>query len=383
MSNKTYLLNNSFIKRQIPFVEADTGFKLSYYSEAINYESAENMEDIKDQLFGVLSLLNNDIQKKCINDTLKYLFNISYELIEGQVFIFNNNKYEKISQKHRVLLSIIYDYLILKQKKIIIYIDPINLFNFFKITKYLIQDDIEYIIASQNINTLSKFEYELKTLEPQIWVEGLFDVWSYNIIFNHKYKINCYGESSGIIELFLTHNNYSKDLAIIDGDGWSNFNKEYMLKFNIFSHPYSEIENFWIQPDILNAWMSDLNIENKEIILKINEENILNKANSNMDNVLNRYRNRQSWAYELELFPDNPKEIASKKIKMINDIKEKNINNILQWMDNKSLLKNTLSVCGFKTIKQWQEKINHSKMNSLINIINNKKIFYPLEINND
>lgn len=382
MSKKTYLLNNSFIKKQIPCIEADTGFKFSYYSEALNYESAENIEDIKDHLFSLL-LLNNENQKKCINDTLKYLFNISYELIEGQIYIFTNNKYEKISQKYRVLLSILYDFLILKQKKIIIYIDPINLFNFFKIKKYLTQFDVEYIISSHNINTLSKFDYDVTTFEPQIWVEGLFDVWSYNIIFNHKYKINCYGESSGIIELFLTNHDNSKDLAIIDGDGWSKFNKEYMLKFNIFSHPYSEIENFWIQPDILNAWMTDLNIEDKQTILIKNEENILNKANTNMDNVLNRYRNRQSWAYELELFPDNPKEIASKKIKMINDIKEKNINNILQWMDNKSLLKNTLSICGFKTIKQWQEKINHCKLNCLMNTINEKQIFYPLEINND
>lgn len=213
----------------------------------------------------------------------------------------------------------------------------------------------------------------IKLVKPVIYVEGNLDLFTFSSIFPEK-QFKIAGSSSSIIAMaknekshnFNKHNHY-----YIDRDAYSNTAIKELGKLNIFVHKFSEIENFWIAPDILIQWLPLFNLNQKQIkeIILFNHNNILKKANNNFEQTFSRMIKRQDIIKTQGFhFYDNKEEIENIKKLWQKNLNVKNIDHILTWYDNKGLFDNILNKINIKNVAMFKNIINKKKLNLQQNI---------------
>lgn len=226
---------------------------------------------------------------------------------------------------------------------------------------YLVTDDLLWA----NIFTPEIINKNKTMLIPKknfYWVESDFDLFTYSLFFPNK-KFKKAGSSSNIFSILEKNPNHK---AIIDRDGFSRKNISYLKElYNIYFTKTSECENIWLLENMLILTNDFLP---KKINISTFKEQVIERANNNLDNIMIRFKNRQDYLMYQYIPYLNEEEIKKFKNKCINHIQQKRYNNILNWFDNKKLFDFYLKESYTFELNNWKKII-----------LKNQKFFSQLE----
>lgn len=342
------------------------------------------IQDIEDKLLSSFHILDDE-QKKLLHNYWHSFFSEDFSLNKQNEFFFENN-YKILNYEERKILFFLINCIV--EKKFLLNYDEFCDYNKYLIKNFIntylfnviqYSSDINWIYFSRLkiiIPNMLFSEYKIYNVFPEFlsnklfsvtYVEGALDLFTYKLFFpKNNFKIA--GSSSSIIfmsEQQLNKNNLIHNNFIIDRDGYSNKAIEILTSKYVFVNLFSEIENFWLSPEILKLWLQCLNFTNEEIksILIFNENNIIQKATSNLELTFNRLEKRQYYIKQQNLPYLTEKELTLLKNKWHSSIKHKDIIYILSWYDNKNLLDSLLKHIKLKNIKHWQHLLVKNDFN--------------------
>jgi len=342
------------------------------------------IQDIEDKLLSSFHILDDE-QKKLLHNYWHSFFSEDFSLNKQNEFFFENN-YKILNYEERKILFFLINCIV--EKKFLLNYDEFCDYNKYLIKNFIntylfnviqYSSDINWIYFSRLkiiIPNMLFSEYKIYNVFPEFlsnklfsvtYVEGALDLFTYKLFFpKNNFKIA--GSSSSIIfmsEQQLNKNNLIHNNFIIDRDGYSNKAIEILTSKYVFVNLFSEIENFWLSPEILKLWLQCLNFTNEEIksILIFNENNIIQKATSNLELTFNRLEKRQYYIKQQNLPYLTEKELILLKNKWHSSIKHKDIIYILSWYDNKNLLDSLLKHIKLKNIKHWQHLLVKNDFN--------------------
>lgn len=340
--------------------------------------------DIRDEIICRLNKLNeNDII--IIKKYWLHFFEYSFDINQSNEIFITEPPYRVLNHQERFILLV----LILLQKDSekcqLIFLDQhLSDFLKYKLHEYikgkkviLFSNDINWIFSYGLDNKLQKDFFNAQKIDPVLYVEGEIDLFTFSLIYNNKQIKNGYTSSQ---ILWMAQRQIRKiNHYYIDKDGYCEEAIYQLTDLNIKTSDFNEIENFWITPTVLSAWLSDLQFSQKEIknILDYNKENIIKKAQDNFETVFNRFKNRQNYIKKQKLPYFSEKQIEKEYIKRKEDIQNKDITLILSWLDNKNLFVNLIKKAGYSNIKIWQKSLSENKLLTFKNI--SKQIFNQRE----
>ena len=342
------------------------------------------IQDIEDQLLSLFHILTDE-QKKLLHNYWHSFFSEDFSLNKQNEFFFNHN-YKVLNYEERKILFFLINCIV--EKTFLLNYDEFCDYNKYLIKNFINTYLFNVIQYSSDINWVyfSRLKiiipnmlfsgYKIYNVFPEFlrkklfsvtYVEGALDLFTYKLFFpKNNFKIA--GSSSSIIfmsEHQFNKNNLINNNFIIDRDGYSNKAIEILKSKYVFVNLFSEIENFWLSPEILRLWLQCLNFTNEEIksILIFNENNIIQKATSNLELTFNRLEKRQCYIKQQNLPYLTEKELILLKNKWHSSIKNKDIIYILSWYDNKNLLDSLLKHIKLKNIKHWQHLLVKNDFN--------------------
>lgn len=350
----------------------------------LKHSNSFEIQDIEDKLLSSFHILDDE-QKKLLHNYWHSFFSENFSLNKQNEFFFENN-YKILNYEERKILFFLINCIV--EKKFLLNYDEFCDYNKYLIKNFIntylfnviqYSSDINWIYFSRLkiiIPNMLFSEYTIYNIFPEFlsnklfsvtYVEGALDLFTYKLFFpKNNFKIA--GSSSSIIfmsEQQLNKNNLIHNNFIIDRDGYSNKAIEILTSKYVFVNLFSEIENFWLSPEILKLWLQCLNFTNEEIksILIFNENNIIQKATSNLELTFNRLEKRQYYIKQQNLPYLTEKELTLLKNKWHSSIKHKDIIYILSWYDNKNLLDSLLKHIKLKNIKHWQHLLVKNDFN--------------------
>ncbi|HCJ8466411.1 TPA: hypothetical protein NV714_000084 [Escherichia coli] len=350
----------------------------------LKHSNSFEIQDIEDKLLSSFHILDDE-QKKLLHNYWHSFFSEDFSLNKQNEFFFENN-YKILNYEERKILFFLINCIV--EKKFLLNYDEFCDYNKYLIKNFIntylfnviqYSSDINWIYFSRLkiiIPNMLFSEYKIYNIFPEFlsnklfsvtYVEGALDLFTYKLFFpKNNFKIA--GSSSSIIfmsEQQLNKNNLIHNNFIIDRDGYSNKAIEILTSKYVFVNLFSEIENFWLLPEILKLWLQCLNFTNEEIksILIFNENNIIQKATSNLELTFNRLEKRQYYIKQQNLPYLTEKELTLLKNKWHSSIKHKDIIYILSWYDNKNLLDSLLKHIKLKNIKHWQHLLVKNDFN--------------------
>lgn len=350
----------------------------------LKHSNSFEIQDIEDKLLSSFHILDDE-QKKLLHNYWHSFFSEDFSLNKQNEFFFENN-YKILNYEERKILFFLINCIV--EKKFLLNYDEFCDYNKYLIKNFIntylfnviqYSSDINWIYFSRLkiiIPNMLFSEYKIYNVFPEFlsnklfsvtYVEGALDLFTYKLFFpKNNFKIA--GSSSSIIfmsEQQLNKNNLIHNNFIIDRDGYSNKAIEILTSKYVFVNLFSEIENFWLSPEILKLWLQCLNFTNEEIksILIFNENNIIQKATSNLELTFNRLEKRQYYIKQQNLPYLTEKELTLLKNKWHSSIKHKDIIYILSWYDNKNLLDSLLKHIKLKNIKHWQHLLVKNDFN--------------------
>ena len=350
----------------------------------LKHSNSFEIQDIEDKLLSSFHILDDE-QKKLLHNYWHSFFSEDFSLNKQNEFFFENN-YKILNYEERKILFFLINCIV--EKKFLLNYDEFCDYNKYLIKNFIntylfnviqYSSDINWIYFSRLkiiIPNMLFSEYKIYNIFPEFlsnklfsdtYVEGALDLFTYKLFFpKNNFKIA--GSSSSIIfmsEQQLNKNNLIHNNFIIDRDGYSNKAIEILTSKYVFVNLFSEIENFWLSPEILKLWLQCLNFTNEEIksILIFNENNIIQKATSNLELTFNRLEKRQYYIKQQNLPYLTEKELTLLKNKWHSSIKHKDIIYILSWYDNKNLLDSLLKHIKLKNIKHWQHLLVKNDFN--------------------
>lgn len=350
----------------------------------LKHSNSFEIQDIEDKLLSSFHILDDE-QKKLLHNYWHSFFSEDFSLNKQNEFFFENN-YKILNYEERKILFFLINCIV--EKKFLLNYDEFCDYNKYLIKNFIntylfnviqYSSDINWIYFSRLkiiIPNMLFSEYTIYNIFPEFlsnklfsvtYVEGALDLFTYKLFFpKNNFKIA--GSSSSIIfmsEQQLNKNNLIHNNFIIDRDGYSNKAIEILTSKYVFVNLFSEIENFWLSPEILKLWLQCLNFTNEEIksILIFNENNIIQKATSNLELTFNRLEKRQYYIKQQNLPYLTEKELTLLKNKWHSSIKHKDIIYILSWYDNKNLLDSLLKHIKLKNIKHWQHLLIKNDFN--------------------
>lgn len=350
----------------------------------LKHSNSFEIQDIEDKLLSSFHILDDE-QKKLLHNYWHSFFSENFSLNKQNEFFFENN-YKILNYEERKILFFLINCIV--EKKFLLNYDEFCDYNKYLIKNFIntylfnviqYSSDINWIYFSRLkiiIPNMLFSEYKIYNIFPEFlsnklfsvtYVEGALDLFTYKLFFpKNNFKIA--GSSSSIIfmsEQQLNKNNLIHNNFIIDRDGYSNKAIEILTSKYVFVNLFSEIENFWLSPEILKLWLQCLNFTNEEIksILIFNENNIIQKATSNLELTFNRLEKRQYYIKQQNLPYLTEKELTLLKNKWHSSIKHKDIIYILSWYDNKNLLDSLLKHIKLKNIKHWQHLLVKNDFN--------------------
>lgn len=350
----------------------------------LKHSNSFEIQDIEDKLLSSFYILDDE-QKKLLHNYWHSFFSEDFSLNKQNEFFFENN-YKILNYEERKILFFLINCIV--EKNFLLNYDEFCDYNKYLIKNFIntylfnviqYSSDINWIYFSRLkiiIPNMLFSEYKIYNVFPEFlsnklfsvtYVEGALDLFTYKLFFpKNNFKIA--GSSSSIIfmsEQQLNKNNLIHNNFIIDRDGYSNKAIEILTSKYVFVNLFSEIENFWLSPEILKLWLQCLNFTNEEIksILIFNENNIIQKATSNLELTFNRLEKRQYYIKQQNLPYLTEKELTLLKNKWHSSIKHKDIIYILSWYDNKNLLDSLLKHIKLKNIKHWQHLLVKNDFN--------------------
>lgn len=342
------------------------------------------IQDIEDKLLSSFHILTDE-QKKLLHNYWHSFFSEDFSLNKQNEFFFNHN-YKILNYEERKILFFLINCIV--EKTFLLNYDEFCDYNKYLIKNFINTYLFNVIQYSSDLNWIyfSRLKiiipnmlfsgYKIYNVFPEFlrkklfsvtYVEGALDLFTYKLFFpKNNFKIA--GSSSSIIfmsEHQFNKNNLINNNFIIDRDGYSNKAIEILKSKYVFVNLFSEIENFWLSPEILRLWLQCLNFTNEEIksILIFNENNIIQKAISNLELTFNRLEKRQCYIKQQNLPYLTEKELTLLKNKWHSSIKHKDIIYILSWYDNKNLLDSLLKHIKLKNIKHWQHLLVKNDFN--------------------
>lgn len=350
----------------------------------LKHSNSFEIQDIEDKLLSSFHILDDE-QKKLLHNYWHSFFSEDFSLNKQNEFFFENN-YKILNYEERKILFFLINCIV--EKKFLLNYDEFCDYNKYLIKNFIntylfnviqYSSDINWIYFSRLkiiIPNMLFSEYKIYNIFPEFlsnklfsvtYVEGALDLFTYKLFFG-KNNFKIAGSSSSIIfmsEQQLNKNNLIHNNFIIDRDGYSNKAIEILTSKYVFVNLFSEIENFWLSPEILKLWLQCLNFTNEEIksILIFNENNIIQKATSNLELTFNRLEKRQYYIKQQNLPYLTEKELTLLKNKWHSSIKHKDIIYILSWYDNKNLLDSLLKHIKLKNIKHWQHLLVKNDFN--------------------
>jgi len=343
--------------------------------EEMRKNETYHIYDIRDEIICRLNELNkNDIV--IIKKNWLHFFEYSFDINTSNEIFITEPPYRVLNVQERFILLVL---IVLQQdneKFRLIFLDrhfsdflKYKLHEYIKGKKVIIfSNDINWIYAYGLNNKLQTNFFNVQKIDPLLYVEGEIDLFTFSLIYNNKQIKNGYTSSQ---ILWMAQRQIRKiNHYYIDKDGYCE-EAVYKLKdLNIKTSDFSEIENFWIMPTVLSAWLSDLQFTQKEIknILDYNKDNIIKKAQDNFETVFTRFKNRQHYIKKQKLPYFSEKQIKEEYIKRKEDIENKDITLILSWLDNKNLLVNLIKKAGYSNIKTWQKSLSEHKLLTFKNI---------------
>lgn len=350
----------------------------------LKHSNSFEIQDIEDKLLSSFYILNDE-QKQLLHNYWHSFFSEDFNLNKQNEFFFNNN-YKLLNYEERKILFFLINCIV--EKTFLLNYDEFcdynkhlikNFINTYLFNVIQYSSDINWIYFSRLkiiIPNMLFSEYKIYKVFPEFlskklfsvtYIEGALDLFTYKLFFpKNNFKIA--GSSSSIIfmsEQQLNKNNLINNSFIIDRDGYSNKAIEILKSKYVFVNLFSEIENFWLSPEILKLWLQCLNFTNDEIksILIFNENNIIQKASTNLEFTFNRLEKRQHYIKQQNLPYLTEKELILLKNKWHLSIKNKDIIYILSWYDNKNLLDSLLKHINLKSIKHWQHLLVKNNFN--------------------
>lgn len=340
-----------------------------FYSQNHHLQSSFNHYQRK-----IINTLKKDIK---IIDVILFIWN---RLLDSTLFYNEKENFfnKIINQKNKSLkfydlfiLDIITNYFFNNTNNIYIPItqsfisknDPIEIYeiledctSLFEKKIYIVTDDLLWtnVFTPSVFHLAQRKEKNIQNINFT-WVESHFDLFSYQILIpNKQFKIA--GSSSNIFKLLNKNPNHK---AIIDRDGFSRKNIAYLQEqFNLKFTITSECENIWLLESMLELMNS---FSEKKLNIEKFKDDVILRAESNLDNVLNRFKNRQDYLMYQYIPYLNEEEIHMFKNKCLNHIKQKRYNKILNWFDNKKLFEFYLKESYNNDLNQWKKKIYKEK----------------------
>lgn len=350
----------------------------------LKHSKSFEIQDIEDKLLSSFHILDDE-QKKLLHNYWYSFFSEDFSLNKQNEFFFDHN-YKILNYEERKILFFLINCIV--EKKFLLNYDEFCDYNKYLIKNFIntylfnviqYSSDINWIYFSRLkiiIPNMLFSEYKIYNVFPEFlgkklfsvtYVEGALDLFTYKLFFP-KTNFKIAGSSSSIIfmsEQQLNKNNLIYNNFIIDRDGYSNKAIEILKSKYVFVNLFSEIENFWLSPEILKLWLQCLNFTTGEIksILIFNQNNIIQKAASNLELTFNRLEKRQYYIKQQNLPYLTEKELILLKNKWHSSIKNKDIIYILSWYDNKNLLDSLLKHIKLKSIKHWQHLLVKNDFN--------------------
>ena len=314
------------------------------------------IQDIEDKLLSSFHILTDE-QKKLLHNYWHSFFSEDFSLNKQNEFFFNHN-YKILNYEERKILFFLINCIV--EKTFLLNYDEFCDYNKYLIKNFINTYLFNVIQYSSDLNWIyfSRLKiiipnmlfsgYKIYNVFPEFlrkklfsvtYVEGALDLFTYKLFFS-KNNFKIAGSSSSIIfmsEHQFNKNNLINNNFIIDRDGYSNKAIEILKSKYVFVNLFSEIENFWLSPEILRLWLQCLNFTNEEIksILIFNENNIIQKAISNLELTFNRLEKRQCYIKQQNLPYLTEKELTLLKNKWHSSIKHKDINKIDSCMEIK------------------------------------------------
>lgn len=339
--------------------------------DIIKNQACFDIFDIRDELLFQLKSLS-DFEKKQVESDWDFFFEARFEINNnGEIFVVDKN-YSLISHSQRfILLLLIQNIKKADKYKLVFLSNEISDYIKYQIIEFF--TDSHFIFFSNDLNWLysSDLYYpfqkdNISKTKPVLYVEGDLDYFTFSLFYKED-KIKHGYTSSQIIDIAKRQKGYNK--YYIDRDGYTINALRILEKYNLQVNCYSEIENFWISPDILPVWLEDLHFSQKDImnVIHRSNDNILERASANFSTTFTRFKNRQAYIEKSGLPFLSEKEIDREYHKRKLDLKHKNIPQILTWFDNKNLFNHLLKEIGFDNINKWKKKINqnHEKTNKI------------------
>lgn len=362
------------------WIRLHTKKSIKEISENQNY----HIYDIRDEIICRLNELNkNDIIM--IKKEWVHFFEYSFDVNTSNEIFITEPPYRILNNQERLILLVLILLQKANRKCQLIFLEE-NLSDFLKYKLYqyvqnkkviLFSNDINWIFSYGLDNPLQNNFFNKQKITPLLYVEGDIDLFTFSLIYPELKIKNGYTSSQ---ILWLAQRQIRKiNHYFIDKDGYCN-EAIYKLKdLNIKTGCFNEIENFWITPSVLIAWLNDLQFTQKEItnIVDYNKEYILEKAQDNFETVFTRFKNRQEYIKKQELPYLSQKEIEQEYIKRKENIKNKDITLILSWLDNKNLFSNLIKKAGYSNIKIWKKSLAENKLLTFKNI--SKQVFNQRE----
>lgn len=350
----------------------------------LKHSNSFEIQDIEDKLLSSFHILDDE-QKKLLHNYWYSFFSEDFSLNKQNEFFFDHN-YKILNYEERKILFFLINCIV--EKNFLLNYDEFCDYNKYLIKNFIntylfnviqYSSDINWIYFSRLkiiIPNMLFSEYKIYNVFPEFlskklfsvtYVEGALDLFTYKLFFP-KTNFKIAGSSSSIIfmsEQQLNKNNLINNNFIIDRDGYSNKAIEILKSKYVFVNLFSEIENFWLSPEILKLWLQCLNFTTGEIksILIFNQNNIIQKAASNLELTFNRLKKRQYYIKQQNLPYLTEKELILLKNKWHSSIKNKDIIYILSWYDNKNLLDSLLKHIKLKSIKHWQHLLVKNDFN--------------------
>lgn len=230
---------------------------------------------------------------------------------------------------------------------------------------YFYSQDLNWIVNfTTDFDIIVKEELTKFSLNPSIinqndipnitYIEGKTDLIYYSLLFPER-QFQIEEGSHNILTIMKEINFFHKNNAIIDKDALNNEAITELKKMAIFAIEFSEIENIWLNEDLLNLFFKKSEVQEiKEKILKIFEDNL--------NNFLNRFKYRQDF-YKKQSIPFyTEKELIYKEKEFKKDIQDRNYNKIIKIMEGKGILNKIFKdkkslIKTLKKDKELQHKI--------------------------
>lgn len=313
------------------------------FDDILNNKALEE-SDFREEVICDFNNMDND-QKKLVTSTFCNIFfpfvfdeqkSVFYKKVKEQYIPFNEHEKD--------LLFIISKLFIPGKKSIFLNFSHSENNRLYEISK----NNKDIILLSNNINWLFNFHpyfniYSESSIninnlislyKPVCYVEGTQDKEIYSLLFPGVNFVVENG-SSNIIELMKLKKAspyiHQANIAILDSDAYSHDAIQAMRQIGINTIPFSELENICIHHNCLPHFFGKVDIKNLK-------EKIIKYAENNFEHIYSRFVYRQEFYKNNDLPSYTTEQLYTKKTEFLGEIKNKDYDSIILWLDGKNVL---------------------------------------------